>query len=117
MSVDTKSETQSLPARWDGAPVEWSTWDSFPLFICPPPKESPCRGCGLIVPTSHAYGLRIEKDGKKFEQFAGTFIPVERRTRLNAFRCTACGYTEVLEGEKLWELDDSDYGQFGSVAR
>jgi hypothetical protein len=117
MTEQTTRETRPLPVKWDGVPVEWSAWDSFPIFICPPPKLTPCRGCGLIVPASHAYGLRTERDGRKVEYIGGALVPVERHTRLNAFRCTACGYTEVLEGDKLWELDDFDYTQFGSVAR
>lgn len=108
-----KPETRPLPVKWDGVPVEWSAWVAFDMFICPPPKPEPCQGCGLIAPQSVSHGIREGRIiTEAFKKFQREILPV-----LFAYRCTACGHTEVSEGEKYWVLDDSDYTQFGSVAR
>ena len=106
-------ETRPLPVKWDGVPVEWSAWNSFRIFVCRNIKEDACSGCGLIAPKSTASGRREGKIvGQAFKTFQREIVQT-----LLAYRCTACGYTEVWDGEQLWELDDSDYTQFGSVAR
>ena len=106
-------ETRPLPVKWDHVPVEWSAWEHFAIFICPPPKPEPCRGCGLIAPMSHSDGIREGKlTGMTYKKFQR-----EPTRCLHARRCTTCGFTEVYDGEQLWVLDDSDYTVFGSVAR
>lgn len=35
-----------LPPKWDGRRVDWSEWDTDPIFVCPPPTAPRCEGCG-----------------------------------------------------------------------
>lgn len=100
-----------LPVRWDGAPVEWTEWNTEQVFLCPPPQPRPCPGCGLIRPRSMCRGIR-KRPGHRLNRFGRA----EYYRALFAYRCSACGRDEVHESgsTEWWVLDDTDYGPDGS---
>lgn len=128
-----------LPPKWDGRVVEWSEWDSSPIFVCGPNgavKRSPCEGCGSTrsqaTSTGTVYPLasetyeveqpRVKTTRSGREYIAGTTVATMRArptVQLHASRCPDCGLDTVVdstsEPEQVWTLDESDYGDAGSV--
>ena len=124
-----------LPPRWDGRAVLWEGWSTglrAQVFICPPPPKSPpcCEGCGSLAepvvnrglvalwPSSTHDDLRYEEENRRR---LGSFAHKRRARalwRLRAFRCPDCRLDTVwdTDTDEWWTLDDSDYGDDGSVA-
>lgn len=107
-----------LPPRWDGLPVQWGQWsDTGDVFLCPPPKPSPCGRCGSLRPPLLNSG-RIWTDPR-------TAPPAIGKARLSGgrhlvgmvtvFRCPDCQHDTALDpaGEH-WDLDETDYTDEGS---
>lgn len=118
---------RDLPPKWDGVPVTWGEPHAVgATFICPPPKEpEACTECGQLavdgadtylgrVPgepvqpfwTRNRYGQPVKKPGWDVLEPA-----------LLATRCLGCGHDQVvdLRTNEVWDLDDTDYGEEGSV--
>lgn len=119
-----------LPPRWDGRIVVWQGWQAQPpAFICPPPRPSCCIACGSTAQRVINSGLvarspRITHtdlaDDEENRRRLGSLAhkrPLIATYRLRVFRCPDCRHDEVHDGDtdQLWELDDSDYGDDGSV--
>ena len=129
-----------LPPRWDGRIVRWSEWDTSPAFVCGPRgpvRASRCEGCGSTASNATSRGTVYPLAGEMFEKHeprvkrtrsgreyvAGT-VTVARwarpGVRLFASRCPDCGLDTVVdytsEPEQVWTLDESDYGDEGSIA-
>ncbi|NHA02059.1 hypothetical protein G5V59_27090 [Nocardioides sp. W3-2-3] len=96
-----------LPVTWDGHPVTWRGWESdrtsldyhLPLDESRLPRLRFARGPAWSTPascTSTAPGTSL---------------------RLFAFRCADCQVDQVydVDSDRLWDLDDTDYGPAGSV--
>lgn len=115
-----------LPVAWDDQPVTWrptDVVDEGQVFVCPPPKPSPCAGCrepaqpvaswqGLVEHTEPGYWDRHPTTGRPRRHRTRTRLVV----RLRLTRCV-CGHDVVvdLETDEVWDLDESDYGPAGSV--
>ena len=125
-----------LPPKWDGRRVDWSEWDTAPIFVCPPPTAPRCEGCGSAARQATSRGTVYPLDGDMFEtheprvkrtrsgrEYVAGTVTVARRARpgvrLFASRCPDCGLDTVVdytsEPEQVWTLDESDYGDAGSV--
>ena len=125
-----------LPPKWDGRRVDWSEWDTDPIFVCPPPTAPRCEGCGSAARQATSRGTVYPLDGEMFE----THEPRVKRTRsgreyvsgtttvarwarpgvrLVVSRCPDCGLDTVVDStsghQQVWTLDESDYGDAGSV--
>ena len=66
-----------LPPKWDGRRVDWSEWDTDPIFVCPPPTAPRCEGCGSAARQATSRGTVYPLDGEMFE----THEPRVKRTR------------------------------------
>ena len=132
------ARTHDLPPKWDGRVVEWSEWDSSPIFVCGPrgaAKRSPCEGCGstrsqatsigTVYPlASETYEVeqpRVKTTRSGREYVSGTVVAAMRArptVQLHASRCPGCGLDTVFDVDtgECWTLDDSDYGDDGSEA-
>ena len=125
-----------LPPKWDGRRVDWSEWDTDPIFVCPPPTAPRCEGCGSAARQVTSRGTVYPLDGEMFETHeplvkrtrsgreyeAGTTTVARRArpgVRLVASRCPDCGLDTVVDRtsghQQVWTLDESDYGDAGSV--
>ena len=125
-----------LPPKWDGRRVDWSEWDTDPIFVCPPPTAPRCEGCGSAARQVTSRGTVYPLDGEMFETHeplvkrtrsgreyeAGTTTVARRArpgVRLFASRCPGCGLDTVVDRtsghQQVWTLDESDYGDAGSV--
>ena len=125
-----------LPPKWDGRRVDWSEWDTDPIFVCPPPTAPRCEGCGSAARQVTSRGTVYPLDGEMFETHeplvkrtrsgreyeAGTTTVARRArpgVRLFASRCPDCGLDTVVDRtsghQQVWTLDESDYGDAGSV--
>ena len=125
-----------LPPKWDGRRVDWSEWDTDPIFVCPPPTAPRCEGCGSAARQATSRGTVYPLDGEMFETHeplvkrtrsgreyeAGTTTVARRArpgVRLFASRCPDCGLDTVVDRtsghQQVWTLDESDYGDAGSV--
>lgn len=114
-----------LPVAWDDVPITWEpdTLEVGPVFACPPPKPSPCAGCGTLAePVARWRGLVQHTEPGYWDRH-----PVTGRVRrhperswgvvrLVLARC-GCGHDVVvdLDAGEAWDLDESDYGPAGSV--
>lgn len=100
-----------LPPRWDGFGVEWHGWEYLPpAFLCPPPPPQCCRTCGA-PPAVKGFPTTLVNRGY-VERLNG-----HPQFRLHVFRCQVCRHdvvTDTVTGG-TWDLDDSDYGDDGSV--
>ena len=117
-----------LPPRWDGRRVEWTEWETFRTTMVYHGRSTACVLClsvdeamvtsggilaepGEVVPIRRprtAYDALVNQRAEK----RGAWIGV-----LYAFRCRECGHDQVLDGDdNWWDLEDSDYGDEGSVA-
>ena len=124
-----------LPPKWDGRRVDWSEWDTDPIFVCPPPTAPRCEGCGSAARQATSRGTVYPLDGEMFEtheprvkrtrsgrEYVAGTVTVARwarpGVRLFAFRCLGCGLDEVfdLETRECWTLDETDYGDEGSTS-
>ena len=113
-----------LPPKWDGRRVDWSEWNTDPMFVCVRPASLAPRGTvypldGEMFET-HEPRVKRTRSGREYQ--AGVQIvtanwrnPV---TSIVAFRCPGCGLDEVfdMDTEECWTLDGSDYGDEGSTA-
>lgn len=113
-----------LPVAWDDLPVRWQPAEvPGPVFVCPPPKPTPCAGCrqptqpvaswrGLVEQPVPAYWRRDPSTGRPRHWTASSRV----LARLRLTRC-ACGHDVVvdLETDEVWDLDETDYGPAGSV--
>lgn len=125
-----------LPPKWDGRRVDWSEWDTDPIFVCQPPTAPRCEGCGSAARQATSRGTVYPLDGEMFEtheprvkrtrsgrEYVAGTVAVARRARpvvrLFASRCPDCGLDTVVdytsEPEQVWTLDESDYGDAWSV--
>ena len=127
-----------LPPKWDGRRVDWSEWNTDPMFVCgrPQPTAPRCEGCGSAARQAASRGTVYPLDGEMFEtheprvkrtrsgrEYVAGTVTVARRARpgvrLFASRCPDCGLDTVVdytsEPEQVWTLDESDYGDAGSV--
>lgn len=91
--------------EWQGwEPESWTT-----LRLHLPLKDVACRVCGSLDPGRRNVGVvhAPAPDGV-------TLLYPTRR--LHATRCV-CGHDQVydLETDECWDLDDTDYGDEGSV--
>ena len=104
-----------LPPKWDGHPVQWSTWERDSVFICPPPKPEPCPACGRTgTPFVATRTVAVQGVAHIFGRRSGrTVTPLT--LRLRATRCPHCRFDQVWDGERLWDLDYTDYGDEGST--
>lgn len=100
------TRAHDLPPLWDGEPVEWREWRDEPvMFICtrgrrkqPDPPKRCARAAGTARETTQ--GL------------------IGGLVRLHVVRCChdCCQDTVLdLETNEVWDLDDTDYGDAGSV--
>ena len=128
-----------LPPKWDGRRVDWSEWNTDPMFVCgrPQPPAPRCEGCGSAATQAASRGTVYPLDGEIFEtheprvkrtrsgrEYVAGTVTVARRARpgvrLFASRCPDCGLDTVVgytsEPEQVWTLDESDYGDEGSTA-
>ena len=140
LTIAFEGRRHDLPPRWDGRAVEWSEWDTDPMFFCgrPQPPAPRCEGCGSTASNATSRGTVSPLDGDTYESER----PVVKRTRsgreyqagvqivtanwrnpvtsIVAFRCPDCGLDTVVgytsEPEQVWTLDESDYGDEGSTA-
>ena len=127
-----------LPPRWDGRAVVWDGWKSRDadgvLFICPPPRPQCCLACGSFTPPVSNRG-RLALSARTTHQDiidnneARSRLPDSVKWKahasrgpialyqLTAFRCPDCRFDQVLDGDgQMWDLDESDYGDSGSIA-
>ena len=127
-----------LPPKWDGRRVDWSDWDTSAVFICGPTRarQQRCEGCGSTASRATSLGTVYPLDGETFETHeprvkrtrsgreyeAGTTTVARRArpgVRLFASRCPDCGLDTVVDRtsghQQVWTLDESDYGDAGSV--
>lgn len=118
---------RDLPAMWDGVRVIWGEPRAVrATFICPPPTDiEACTQCGQLAVdgadtylgrvtgepvqpywTHNSYGQPVKKPG--WETYVAALV---------ATRCLGCGHDQVydLRTHELWDLDDTDYGEHGSV--
>lgn len=104
-----------LPPAWDGHPVTWGPWHAatttlrFHLEL----HELACEACGSLEEQLVATGRRAAGDVDQVVE-GGRVVLSDADTRLYAFRCPDCGHDQVLEGDELWDLDETDYGDDGS---
>lgn len=96
-----------LPPLWDDQPVQWQGWERpvwTTLALHLPLESLACRKCGNLAAASRNAGV-VRPPG------AG-----HPTRRLFATRCD-CGHDQVydLDTDELWDLEDSDYGDAGSV--
>lgn len=127
-----------LPPKWDGRVVKWSPWGASRLFVCGPASAvapPPCSGCGSTHSQAMSRGtvhplagetFEYERDRVKVTRSGREYISgvqvvavrVNPRVQLYAYRCPDCGLDVVLDvdSRECWDLDDSDYGDDGSVA-
>ena len=68
-----------LPPKWDGRRVDWSEWNTDPMFVCgrPQPSAPRCEGCGSDARQAASRGTVYPLDGEMFE----THEPRVKRTR------------------------------------
>lgn len=68
-----------LPPKWDGRRVDWSEWNTDPMFVCgrPQPPAPRCEGCGSAARQAASRGTVYPLDGEMFE----THEPRVKRTR------------------------------------
>lgn len=125
-----------LPPKWDGRRVDWSEWDTDPIFVCPPPTDPRCEGCGSAARQATSRGTVYPLDGDMFEtheprvkrtrsgrEYVSGTTTVARRARpvvlLVVSRCPGCGLDTVVDRTsghlQVWTLDESDYGDAGSA--
>jgi len=101
-----------LPPAWDGLPVEWRGWGATPttLGYHLPLDAIACRRCGSLDEQLHNVGV-VDLGPSDDAEDSGRYI------RLLAFRCPDCRHDQVLDqdDDELWDLDESDYGDDGSV--
>lgn len=128
-----------LPPKWDGRIVEWTGWEPSlaPVFICPPPRvpvrdESPRRceyargtnternvGIVAVSPATTQADLDYENENRRLLGGAVGKRPLLAYRRLVVTRCChVCCQDAVydMDTDELWDLDDTDYGDEGSVA-
>ena len=111
-----------LPPKWDGRRVDWSEWHTDPMFACGRPAPS----LGTVYPLdgetfeTHEPRVKRTRSGREYE--AGTTTVARRArpgVRLVASRCPDCGLDTVVDRtsghQQVWTLDESDYGDAGSV--
>lgn len=119
-----------LPPLWDGRRVTWRGWTVPMSTVRWHMAPEACTRCGSTEPSSMNPGTVEPLPGEQVD------MAVERRTkrsgvvyltsrrvaawavqRLMAFRCATCHHDTVwdMQGE-WWDLDESDYGEAGSVA-
>lgn len=123
-----------LPPFWDGWRVVWEGWQAQPrVFVCPPPKPQPCKGCGSFAETITNWGRAWCEPGavvpyRRPKSYADAAYnqQVAREgavmLHLFAFRCPDCRRDEVMSmgsnvhdvEREWWDLDESDYGDAGS---
>lgn len=127
-----------LPPKWDGRRVDWSEWHTGPVFVCgrPQPPTPRCEGCGSTAWQAKSLGTVYPLDGEMFEtqeprakrtrsgrEYVSGTTTVARRARpgvlLVVSRCPDCGLDTVVDRTsghlQVWALDESDYGDAGSV--
>lgn len=125
------SRLHDLPPRWDGRVVAWDGWEvpNGPVFICPPLPKSCCEACGSAAqqPMNRgrvAISPRTTRDEVLASDAARNRLPVAWRGKLKplalyelvAWRCPDCLQDMVMELRGgWWRLDESDYGEEGSV--
>jgi hypothetical protein len=134
--TSTDAQTRALPTRWDGLATVWRGWEyQQPAFVCPPPTPTVCERCGAPHghrgwPTQSVNRARvalratttladIEADDENRRRL-GTLAhkrPSIALWRLHAWRCPNCGLDTIWDDDtdEWWNLDESDYGDDGSV--
>lgn len=132
-----------LPPRWDGHPVWWRGWrDRGATFICghqvdvcehcgrgDVPAECECGSHnppmlnqGMVGESADMTPQDVERNDEaiRLARSAGVIRNAPQRIgwlQLTAFRCPDCGADRVVDGDGvLWDLDETDYGDDGSVA-
>ena len=133
----TALHKHDLPPYWDGRAVVWEDWEYAPsgVFICPPPKDEVCDGCG--EPTkergfpcwSTANGLRADSPrlthaDYEVEEAARARLPFLLKGKfarhwwieLHVTRCHHCQLDQVWDTttDEWFDLDHTDYGDDGS---
>lgn len=116
-----------MPPRWDGHAVLWRGWRPLGVHICPPRPEC-CESCGSLASPLINLGLVANDQVMTHDDVThdDQAVDLARRMgqrrerhawlRLTAFRCPDCHADSVLDADGvLWELDQSDYGDAGSV--
>lgn len=124
-----RTRPNEFPVKWDDRPVEWNTEDPMPGRALSH-FDFTCNGCGASDAPVDCYvgrvdpapGATFEVDRERKLPSGRTYVrtvdvPAWPLARLSLYRCLACGHDEVYdhETEQLWDLDDSDYGDAGSV--
>lgn len=103
-----------LPPRWDGAEVEWQGWCDQPVLLCwrGPAERDVCPACGSTERRVMNRGLL------RVWRRTSTGLRARRLGSIFAFRCPDCRHDQVLDGldGEMWDLDESDYHDEGSVA-
>jgi hypothetical protein len=101
--VSPAEREHDLPPRWDGHAITWRGWRQLEtsMRFHLPLSELACRRCGLLEEQLVNRGRFDDVDG-------------DLREPLTAFRCPGCQHDQVLAGDELWDLDETDYGPDGS---
>lgn len=126
-----------LPPRWDGRVALWRGWEyQQPAFVCPPPTPTVCERCG--TPHGHrGFPTQSVNRARVALSVTTTLVDIEAHDenrlrlgvlahkrkpialwRLHAFRCPSCKMDTIwdIDTDEWWNLDESDYGDDGSVA-
>lgn len=126
--MNRKNPAACMPHLWDGHPVSWTPWEPGPIMCraideysedgVPLASHAPCEFCHMPAGVWACTGI-VERDSAVTATRRGdlTVLSMTPATRvLAAFRCDRCGATTVHDmwDDKVWELDESDYGPGGS---
>lgn len=138
-----RGREHELPPKWDGRKVTWREPTAGRATMvcyrgrggCKPGGDFVCTGCGAVDEPFDVYVGVVDS-----EPGATLTVPQERRltsgrtysrdvvvpayplVELILERCLACGHDQVLELDTdtgqikaTWDLDETDYGDDGSV--
>lgn len=113
-AITRSDRTHDLPPAWDGLRVEWRGWiaAATTLSYHLPLEETACRRCGSL--DEQMLNVGVVDHGPRGDTDPGE---PRRQVRLFAFRCPDCRHDQVLDqdDDQLWDLDETDYGDDGSV--
>jgi hypothetical protein len=119
-----------LPPRWDDRIVTWRGWEvQIEAFICPPPRQRCCEACGSLAkpvvnrgvvavsPATTQAELDYDAENRRRLGRLAHKRPLIAFVRLHVFRCPDCKTDLVwdTDTDEWWTLDDTDYGDDGSV--